>query len=419
LSKKCWLKVGLYVTGKFKKFKTGGIKMAINIVGSEFPLKTFHATPRGIIGWGAYQMAGVEAKKVGIKHALLVTTGLKGTGIVDEIKGVLQYAGVEVTVFDKVTSNPKDYEVHEAHKVYKEANCDGLVSVGGGSSHDCAKAVRIVETHNGRSIRDFNGVCDFDIEVNIPHVAITTTCGTGSEATYATVITNTEKKFKMLIFEYSAYASRSIVDPALIRTLPPKLTAFTGIDALTHAVEAYTSRLNILTSYGIALHSIELIGKHLREAFGNGNNAEAREAMAWAQYGGGHAINSGGAGVVHSIAHSLGGLLDSPHGMCNSIALVPSQRYNLVACPEKFANIAKALGVDTAGMTVMQAAEAAVDEMESLINDLEVTETFSDLGLKEDNIDQVTEFALKDFCSVANPRNLTKKAIDDLLRQCM
>lgn len=393
--------------------------MPINIVSDEFPLKMFHAVPRAIVGWGAYQMAGVEAKKIGIKHALLVTTGLRGTGIVEEIKGVLNYAGVEVTVFDKVTSNPKDYEVHEAHKMYREANCDGLVSVGGGSSHDCAKAVRIVETQNGRSIREFNGINETETAGAIPHLAITTTSGTGSEATYGCVITDTEKKFKMLIFEYSAFPTRGIVDPALIRTLPPKLTAFTGIDALTHAVEAYTSRLNLITSYGIALHSIELIAKHLRDAFANGNNAQAREAMAWAQFGGGHAINSGGAGVVHSIAHSLGGLLDSPHGMCNSIALVPSQKYNVVACPEKFANIAKAFGVNTTGMTTVQAAGRAIDELEQLIKDLEVTETFSDLGLKEDNIDHVTENALHDFCSMANPRHLNSDAIKNLLRQCM
>jgi len=223
----------------------------------------------------------------------------------------------------------------------------------------------------------------------------------------------------MLIFEYSAFPTRAIVDPALMRTLPPKLTAFTGIDALTHAVEAYTSRLNLHASYGYALYSIELIGKYIRDAFGNGNNAEAREAMAWAQNGGGQAINSGGAGVVHSIAHSLGGLLDAPHGLCNSIALVASQRYNMVACPSKFANVARALGVDTIGMTTIQAAERGIDELEQLVKDLEVTETFRDIGLQEDSIDQVAEFALKDFCSTANPRDLTVDAIKGLLRQCM
>lgn len=393
--------------------------MAINIVGDEFPLKVFHATPRITVGWGAYQMAGEEAKRIGIKHALLVTTGLKGTGIVDEIKGVLNYAGVETTIFDKVTSNPKDYEVHDAHKAYKEAGCDGFVSVGGGSAHDCAKAVRIVETKGGASIREFNGLNDFDTPVNIPHLAITTTCGTGSETTYACVITDTDKKFKMLIFEPSAYATRGLVDPALMRTLPPKLTAFTGIDALVHCLEAYTSRLNVVSSWAIGLHGIEIVSKNLRDAFANGNNARARENMAWAQLCGGQAINSGAACVVHSIAHSLGGLLDGPHGLCNSIALVPSQRFNYVASPEKFANVAKAMGVDTTGMTTIQAAERAVDELERLIKDLEVTETFSDIGMEEDNIDQVAEYAFRDFCSVANPRDLNQEIIKGLLRQCM
>ncbi|MBS4024743.1 MAG: iron-containing alcohol dehydrogenase [Clostridia bacterium] len=393
--------------------------MAINIVNTEFPLKIFHATPKATIGWGAYQMAGEDAKKIGIKHALLITTGLESTGIIDEIKGVLNYAGVETTIFSQVSPNPKDHEVHAAHKAYKEAQCDGVVSVGGGSSHDCAKAMRIVESQNGRSIRDFNGVNEFETSINIPHLAITTTSGTGSETTYACVITDTEKLFKMLIFEPSAHATRAIIDPALMRNLPQKLTAYTGLDALVHAVEAYTSRLNVVTSWGIALHAIELIGKHLRDAYGNGNNAEAREGMAWAQYCGGHAINSGAACVVHSIAHSLGGLLDAPHGLCNSIAFIPVQRFNMVACPEKFANIGRALGVNTAGMTTIQAAERAVDEMERLINDLDITERFADIGLKEENIDQVAEYAFKDFACMVNPREVNTDTIKMFLRQCM
>lgn len=393
--------------------------MAINIISEEFPLKIFHATPRITFGWGAYQMAGEEAKSIGIKHALLVTTGLDETGIVEEIEGVLKHAGVEVTIFKNVTSNPKDYEVHEAHKVFKEAKCDGFVSVGGGSAHDCAKAARIVETKDGASIRDFNGVNSFEVPVNIPHLAITTTCGTGAETTYACVITNTEEKFKMLIFEPSAFATRGLVDPALMRTLPAKLTAFTGIDALVHCLEAYTSRLNVVPSWSIALHGIEIISKNIRDAYGSGNNLKARENMAWAQLMGGQAINSGAACVVHSIAHSLGGLLDGPHGQCNSIALVPVQRYNYIAVPDRFANVAKAMGVDTTGMTTIQAAERAVDELERLVKDLDVTETFSDIGMKEDDVDQVAEYAFRDFATYVNPRELDRDVIKGFLRQCL
>lgn len=393
--------------------------MTINIANTEFPLKAFHSTPRATIGWGAYQMAGQEAKNIGIKHALLVTTGLESTGIVDEIKGVLNYAGVETTLFNQVSPNPKDHEVHAAHKVFKEAQCDGVVSVGGGSSHDCGKAMRIVETQNGRSIREFHGVNEFEVPIKIPHLAITTTSGTGAETTYACVITDTERLFKLLIFEPSAMATRAIIDPALMRGLPSKLTAYTGLDALVHAVEAYTSRLNIVTSWGIAYHAIELIGKNLRNAYGNGNDTAAREAMAWAQYCGGHAINSGGACVVHSIAHSLGGLLDAPHGLCNSIAFIPVQRYNLVACPERFADIGRALGVNTAGMTTIQAAERAVDELEKLIKDLDITERFADLGLKEENIDKCAEYALEDFACTINPREVTKDTVKGFLRECM
>src|SRR3990172_10019235 len=216
-----------------------------NVASSEFQLRNFHATPRATIGWGAYRMAGIEAKAVGIRHALIVTSGLKGTGIVDEVAGVLKASDIAVSVFSGVTSNPKDHEVHAAHKVYKQNKCDGVVSVGGGSSHDCAKAVRIVDAHDGQSIRDFNGLCPCKKPITIPMVAITTTSGTGSETSWASVITNTEKVYKMCIFDPSITASRAIVDPALTRTMPPALTAWTGMDALTHAVEAIASRLGV------------------------------------------------------------------------------------------------------------------------------------------------------------------------------
>lgn len=393
--------------------------MSISVNSAEFPLKMFHATPRAMIGWGAYQMAGLETKAVGIKHALLVTSGLKGTGIVEEIVGVLKYAGVEVTVYDGVTTNPKDYEAHAAHKMYREAGCDGVVSLGGGSSHDCGKAVRIIEHHDGASIHSFDGFNDFKTPITIPQVAITTTCGTGSETTNAAVITNTEKKYKMIMFERSIVCTQAIIDPALMRLLPPHLTAWTGMDALTHAVEAYTSRMGLYTSMGMAISAVKLIAENLRNAYGNGNNDQAREKMAWAQYSAGHAINSAGAGVVHSMAHSLGGYIDLPHGRCNSIILADAQRYNLVACPELYADIARAMGVNTTGMTDIQAAEKAVEEMEKLRDDLGVTEKLSDLGLKAEDVDKVAEFAMHDVCKDANPRTVNIEDVKDLFHKCM
>ncbi|GEN33549.1 MULTISPECIES: iron-containing alcohol dehydrogenase family protein [Aneurinibacillus] len=393
--------------------------MSFNVNHTEFPLKMYHPTPGALIGWGAYRMAGEEAKKLGIKHALIVTSGLRGTGIIDEITGVLKHVGIEVTVYDGVTSNPKDHEVHAAHKLYKQAQCDGIISVGGGSSHDCAKAVRIVEAHDGQSIREFNGMNTCQKPILIPQLAITTTAGTGSETSWASVITDTEKLYKMVIFDPTIITSRAIVDPALMRTMPPKLTAWTGMDALTHAVEAYVSRLGVITSQGLAIHAIKLINEGLRQAYANPDNAEAREKQAWAQYTAGMAFNSAGLGITHSIAHCLGALFDSPHGQCNAIAMVPVARYNMVACPERYADIARAMGVDTTGMTVMQAAESAVEALDTLRKEIGITENFSSLGLQEHHLPRFSEVVFNDVCTGGNPRIVTTDAIQQIFRECM
>jgi alcohol dehydrogenase class IV len=393
--------------------------MSFNIAPTEFPLKNYHPTPGATIGWGAYQMAGEEAKKIGIKNALIVTSGLRGTGIIEEITGVLKHVGIEVSVYAGVTSNPKDHEVHAAHKIFKENKCDGVVSVGGGSSHDCAKAVRIVDAHDGQTIRDFNGMCTTKKPITIPQLSITTTSGTGSETSWASVITDTDKMYKMVIFDPNIISSRAIVDPSLARTMPGFLTAWTGMDALTHAVEAYVARLGVRTSQGLALHAIKLINASLRDAFANGENAEARETMAWAQYTAGMAFNSAGLGIVHSMAHTLGALFDSPHGQCNAIGLVPVSRYNLPACPDRFKDIAEAFGVNTSGMTTVQAAERAIEEMAKLKADLEIKENFADLGLKEEHFEKFIPIVLQDVCTLGNPRQVTSGAVRNIFLECM
>jgi alcohol dehydrogenase class IV len=225
--------------------------------------------------------------------------------------------------------------------------------------------------------------------------------------------------YKMVIFDPNIISSRAIVDPALMRTMPPYLTAWTGFDAMTHAVEAYVSRLGVRTSQLLAIGSVKMIQQKLRDAYANPNNAEAREAMAWAQYSAGHAFNSAGLGIVHAMAHTLGALFDSPHGQCNAIGLVPVSRYNMVACPDKFRDIAEAFGVDTRGMTTWQAAERGVDELERLRSDLGITETFGTLGLKEEHLEKFTPVVLQDVCTLGNPRVVTPDAVKMIFRQCM
>src|SRR6266699_5129999 len=199
----------------------------------EFPIREFFPQPRGLIGPGASELAGPEAAAMGLKHVLFVTSGLRGTGIVDEIKNNFEKAGVAVTVYDKVESNPKDYNVMDAYKLYVEDKCDGFVSIGGGSSHDATKGARVVATHDGRNINEFEGRTKSDRVNRPPHIAINTTVGTGAETTAMYVITDTtspKAPFKWVTVDLPSIATLAINDPTLFTTLPKEYIAYTGFD---------------------------------------------------------------------------------------------------------------------------------------------------------------------------------------------
>ena len=212
----------------------------------EFPVLVHWQQPRALMGAGASEMAAPQAAAMGLKHVLFVTSGLKGTGIVDDLKGQFEAAGVSVTVYDKVESNPKDYNVMDAHQMYGEAECDGFVSIGGGSPHDCAKGARVVTAHDGRNTNEFQGTNVSEKLANPPHIAINTTVGTGSETTPFYVITDTTSEnapHKWVGFDQATTTTLAVNDPVLMMTQPPQLVAYTGFDTLAHATECYTNRV--------------------------------------------------------------------------------------------------------------------------------------------------------------------------------
>jgi alcohol dehydrogenase class IV len=386
---------------------------------TEYPLKMMHAYPRLIIGWGAHTMVGNEAKNLGMTNALIVTTGLKGTGIVEELQGILQHAGVESSVYDNVTGNPKDHEVMKGYKKLSSGGFDGLISLGGGSSTDCCKAMRLVHGHDGQDVRTFEGAFKATKPNKIPHLAINTTSGTGSEASCFSIINHTDEMYKMALFDPNCTPSLGINDPILHQCMTGDIAAYTGMDALTHAVEAIASRLLVQCAYGPGLWAIGQIFDNVRQSAANRNNDQAIEQMVWAELAAGISFNSAGLGIVHSMAHVLGGRYDAPHGLCNAIGLVDVCRYNLPACPERFKMMAEAAHIDTVGMTAYKAGEKFIDAVEELRSELGIRKNFKDLGMNKKDLDVCAKGVLNDICTEGNPQDVSIEDAKKMFSRCM
>jgi alcohol dehydrogenase len=378
----------------------------------------FNIPTVSLLGVGAAKQAGAEAKKAGGQKALLVTDkGLVKLGMAGDIQANLEEAGLQVVVFDGAEPNPTDKNVEAGLKVYRDNGCDLIVSLGGGSSHDCAKAIGVVAT-NGGSIRDYEGIGKIT-KPTPPKIAINTTAGTASEMTFFCVITNTDTHVKMPIAGPQVTPTVAINDPLLMVGLPPALTAATGMDALTHAVEAYVSIIATPATDACGLQAIELIAKWLRKAVANGQDLEARERMAFAEYLAGMAFNNASVGCVHSMAHQLGGFYNLPHGVCNALLLPVVEQYNIIACPERFRDIAVTMGEDVEGLSVMDAAEKAITAMKRLSVDVGIPTSLGELGVKESDIPTLAQNAFNDICTLTNPRVVSVAELETLYRAAM
>lgn len=379
----------------------------------------FFMPTTSLLGNGAVKEIGKQAKVLGGTKALIVTDGgLVKLGMVDTVKGYLQEAGLQVVVFDGVEPNPTDINTRDCLKVWKENNCDLLITFGGGSSHDCGKGMGIMATSGG-DIRDWAGIDT--LQANLPpYISINTTAGTASEMTRFAVVTNTDTHVKMVFCDARLTADVAINDPALMVGLPPALTAATGMDALTHAIEAYVTTLlsNPITD-ALALQAISLVGKWLRKAVANGADMEARDAMAYAEYLAGMAFNSAGLGIVHSMAHQPGSLLGKPHGVCNAICLPVVCEFNLMANAEKYAKVAEALGEDISGLSVMDAAEKAVAAIRRLSKDVGIPSGLAEIGVTEKDIAIMAGNALNDVCTLFNPRTVKVEDIVELYKKAL
>ncbi len=378
------------------------------------------------IGWGVHETVADECKAAGIKNALLVTSGLKGTGIVDEINQILTTQGVSTEIYDRVTSNPKDREVMEAYKVFKEAGCDGVVSIGGGSSHDCGKGVRAVSANNGKYICDMAMFIDPPWmeeskkyqPITVPQITVNTTAGTGAEATSCGVITNTRVRAKQLIVLPGSTPVAALIDPLLARLMPANLAAWTGFDALTHAFESYISRIQCKHSSALFLGTMKLVSENLREFSYNRMNHKACENMCWAESMAGVGISFGaGGGIVHGLAHQISALTGAHHGLANGAMSIAGERYNVSACPEKFGEMVRAMGVDTTGLTTTQAADRWFVEIERLLADLDIRTGHlnEQFGLQRKDFEHIVNIYSNDWCSEGNPKGFNFEECMDIL----
>jgi alcohol dehydrogenase len=372
-----------------------------------------------LMGIGAYKEIGNQIKTLGGKKPFICTDkGVQDAGIVDQVLEVIkQDAGVDSVVYSGTQPNPTDNNVHEGLKLYQDKGCDLIISLGGGSSHDCGKGIGIVAT-NGGNIRDYEGV-DKSTKNMPPFIAVNTTAGTASEMTRFCIITDTSRKVKMAIVDWRVTPNVAIDDPLLMMGMPPGLTAATGMDALTHAVEAYVSTAATPVTDACALQAISLVASSLRAAVANGNDMEARDKMCYAQYLAGMAFNNASLGHVHAMAHQLGGFYDLPHGVCNAILLPHVSRFNLIAKMDRFVDIAEAMGENTSGLSTRAAAELALSAIKTLSTDVGIPSGLTELGVKEQDLPTMAENAQKDACGLTNPRCPTLKDVIEIYRSAL
>ena len=365
-----------------------------------------------IVGPGAIAELETEIRTLGWKKPMLVTDKpLVKLGIAAKVEAVLKKAGVSYVVYDEPVPNPTMKNVMDGVALFKKEGCDSIVSLGGGSPQDAAKAIAIIMT-NGGVPSDYEGI-NKSAKPGLPIVAINTTAGTASEVTKNYVITDEVRKIKMVMVDPHCTPVIGVNDPELMLGIPAALTAATGMDALTHAIESYVSVGAFGLSKTLSLESIRLIAESLETAVKNGGNLEARDKMAWASYIAGLSFNNAGLGIVHSLAHQLGSEYDLPHGVANAILMPYVEAFNAETCPERFVEIAKAMGKNVDGLTPKQAAKAAVDAMFELARKVGIPD-LKDTKFRPEDAPRLAEQAMRDVCTGGNPRPVTAKDLENL-----
>ena len=369
-------------------------------------------------GFGAIESISSEVEKNKFKKAFICTDpGLIKTGAAKKITDVLDKANLEYLIFSDVQQNPTIENVKAGVEKFKESGADYIIAIGGGSAMDCAKAVAIIINNPEFSdVRSLEGVADTKNKC-VPIIAVATTAGTAAEVTINYVITDAQKNRKFVCVDPHDMPIVAIVDPGMMMTMPKELTAATGMDALTHAIEGFTTKAAWEMTDMFHLKAIELIAKYLRKAVEN--DKEAKEKMALASYLAGMGFSNVGLGIVHSMAHPLGAFYGTPHGVANAIILPTVMEYNAEYTGEKFREIAKAFGINhTKRMAPEEYRKAAIDAVRQLAHDVNIPENLKGIMDIKD-LDFIAESALNDICTGGNPRDTNLEEIKELYKKLL
>ena len=368
--------------------------------------------PEFVFGPGASALTARYARNFHARRVLLVSDpGVMEAGWTEQVAEGLRAAGVTPVLFADVSPNPRDHEVMRGADVYAAEGCEAIVAVGGGSPMDCAKAIGVAQA-NLAHVLSFEGV-DNVPEPGPPLICLPTTAGSAAEVSQFAIITDTGRSVKIAIVSKTMIPDAALIDPVLTTTMDAHLTACTGLDALTHAVEAYVSNAHFAITDQLALSAIRRIAGNLLPAIRSPDGIEARSQMLLASLEAGLAFSNAILGAVHAMAHSLGGLLDLPHGEVNALLLPHVVAYNFDACPTRYRDVAAALGLEVAGMSDGQAQGALFDGLVRLKNAAGITSTLGQLGVDENDLAGLARNAAHDPCLLTNPKIADE---DDLRR---
>jgi alcohol dehydrogenase len=381
-------------------------------------LKTFPFQVPTRIEFGPGVTAGLGEIAAGLGRRPLVVTdpGVLAAGLIDPLVARLEGAGLDPVVHSAIEPNPRAATVDATAAAGRAHGADMIVAVGGGSALDSAKGAAAVLTHGG-TIFDYEGV-DMVPGPTVPVIAVPTTAGTGSEVTAWSIVTDPARSYKMAVGGAHLSPRLALLDPELTLTLPATFTAMTGVDALTHAIEAFTARCSNAISDGLALYAVELISHHIEDATRDGGDLEARSAMLLGSLAAGLAFGNADTAAVHAMAEALGGVLDIPHGVANAVCLPHVMRLNLRAVPGKTARLGEALGLRTRDMPEAEAAAATVDGVAALLRRLG-TPPLGDLGVTAADIPALVHVALMNTGNVDNPVEVTADDFTHLFHQAL
>ncbi len=374
--------------------------------------------PEFVLGKDALRLAGKYANNFGAKKILLVSDhAVVDSGWTNKVQLSLDKAGLRYRLFSDLSSNPKDTEVMAGAEEYSRLNCDLIIAVGGGSAIDCAKGIGIIANNKGH-IRQFDGIDKMTVP-SPPLICIPTTAGSSADISQFAIITDTSLKINLVIISKAIVPDIALIDPLTTTTMPTDQTAFTGMDALTHAIESFVSNANSLITDLNALEAIRLIRNNLLNAIRYPIDMNYRDLMMSGSLFAGIAFSNASLGLVHSMAHSLGGYYDLPHGECNSILLEYVVDFNFDYASERYFRIAEVSGLDLTGLSFGQKKNLIIEDLIKFRKDVGITKSLSDLGVQKKDIPLLAKNAFNDVCIVTNPREPTIQDIENIYEKAL